>query len=139
MSEPKVLYSVDQWNVDACHRPLLVGPNRWAVGEETYSPKDADDVVAEIGKTLARVAKLEAVRQAMEDVDTCVVYDRADEICRAIYGVDLPTFDRNGGKVYVKALFLMAQRELEREAHPLQTMVTPYGHVDPALEVPGDE
>lgn len=121
MSEPKTIYNVDQWNVEFFH-PVLVGPNRWAVGEATVTAKDEESIRAEIQGLLDQVAHLEAVRQAMSDVDTCLVYDRAAELCQALYGVPLTTFDRNGGKIHTKALFLMAQRELEREAHPLKEM-----------------
>lgn len=114
MSDPRNLYSVDQWNVNF-HEPTLVGPNRWAIGEEIITAPDDSYLLAEIHRAMDRVAKLEAIRQARTDVDTCVVFDRADELCQEFYGVTLDTFDRNGGKIHTRALFLMAQRELARE------------------------
>lgn len=94
--------------------PVLVGSERWEVGGYVIKYEGDEWAALEIRKALAQAARIEALRRAQATLDHCLIVQRADEICQEVYGVPLAQTS-NLGHVHMKALFLMAQREITRE------------------------
>lgn len=98
------------------HDPTLVGNSKWECADDTtYTYKSDEWAEEEIAKALIRIAQIEAIRRARVEYDLIAIVDRAEELCRVMYGQDLATFEVHSGQKFTRGLYRVAQHLVEEE------------------------